>query len=91
VRFSARIDSSDEIPGLPDMGELSLEGAESAKQIAARLQARSDATLSLPFRCVPLHSAALVVGQKRSLVLGFCVWHFFHLSGGPILEEEIYV
>jgi hypothetical protein len=33
-RFSARIDSEDGMAGLPDMQELSLLRAESAKQIA---------------------------------------------------------
>jgi hypothetical protein len=83
VRFSARIDSSEEIPGLPDMGELSLEGAESAKQITARLETCADANLSLPFRCVDSRAKAVACATISCLAL-------FHLSGGPILEEEIY-
>src|SRR5271165_1148394 len=72
ARFSARIDSSEDTPELPDMRELSLEGAESAKQIGARRMACPDTNLVLS-----CHSCLSRVGQRRSLVLGFRVWHFF--------------
>jgi hypothetical protein len=65
--------------GLPDMQELSLLRAESAKQITATNLVRGRWE-----KDAPLFLGASEVQNGLLLVLGFDAWHF---SGGPILEE----
>src|SRR5579864_1132494 len=97
-RFSARINSDEEMAGLPDMVALSLVRVECAKQIREHLRQCTIRRWRIAhfrvFGGADLverrnHRADLAGERRRLFVLGFDARHF-QLSEGPILEEMTY-
>jgi hypothetical protein len=97
-RFSARINSDDEMAGLPDMLALSLVRVKCAKQIKEHQEPTSNPEITSQNKrqsaaqiraCSSVLSRSPRPKQRHLFVLRFDAWHF-QLSDGPILEEMNY-